>query len=37
MTGEERQFDSLRKEITKVGGVGTYLDAASDSNITLFI
>ncbi len=29
--------ESLRSEITEVGGVGTYLDAASESNITLFI
>ena len=29
--------ESLRSEITEIGGVGTYLDAAGESNITLFI
>ncbi len=29
--------ESLRPEVTEIGGVGTYLDAASESNITLFI
>ncbi len=29
--------ESLRSEITEIGGVGTYLDAASESNVTLFI
>jgi len=29
--------DDLIKEVTEIGGVGTYLDAASESNINLFI
>jgi len=27
----------LRPEVTEIGGVGTYLDSASKSNITLFV
>ena len=29
--------DQLLPEVTEIGGVGTYLDAASESRINLFI
>ncbi len=29
--------DQLVSEVTEIGGVGTYLDAAAESNVTLFV
>jgi peroxiredoxin family protein len=29
--------EQLVSEVTEIGGVGTYLDAASESNVTLFV